>query len=319
MISASDYDFFAAFLKQRSGLQLSNDKHYLLESRLVPLLRKFELADFARLAQVLREGGSPLISDAVVEAMTTNESLFFRDKTPFDDFTKTMLPALHASRAPGQKLRIWCAAASTGQEPYSLAMLLDEHMALIGARRVDIVGTDLSSDVLERARGGRYNQFEVQRGLGVQQLLKHFSKVDDWWEVKAHLRAMVEFRKFNLLEPYHGLGTFDIIFCRNVLIYFDTPTKADILGRMARVLAPDGYLVLGAAETVIGISDAFKLLTGHRGTYVHHAAHHAGHPGKAAGAGHGHGHSVGSHAVPASSAPRAGPAGLKPPVKQIGS
>lgn len=288
MISASDYEFFARFLKQHSGLQLTDDKHYLLESRLVPLLRKFDLPDFPRLAQVLREGKSSIIAAAVVEAMTTNESLFFRDKTPFEDFTKTMLPALHAGRPHGQRLRIWCAAASTGQEPYSLAMLLADNAGLIGQRRVEIVGTDLSSDVLERARGGRYNQFEVQRGLAVQLLLKHFDKSGDWWEIKQHLRAMVEFRKFNLLDPFLGLGTFDIIFCRNVLIYFDAHTKADILSRMARVLAPDGFLVLGAAETVIGITDAFKLLAGHRGTYVQahahgaagHAAPHAGHHAK---------------------------------------
>ncbi|MFG1296631.1 CheR family methyltransferase [Xanthobacter sp. V13C-7B] len=268
MISASDYEFFSRFLKQRSGLLLTDDKHYLLESRLMPLLRKFDLADFSKLAAVLKDGSSAIISSAVVEAMTTNETLFFRDKAPFEDFTRTMLPTLHAARPAGQKLRIWCAAASSGQEPYSLAILLLENPGLIGRRDVEIIGTDLSNDVLERARAGRYNQFEVQRGMGVQMLMKYFTKVGDLWEVKEPVRKMVQYRKFNLLESFASLGTFDIVFCRNVLIYFDAPTKADILARIARALTPDGFLVLGAAETVIGVGDAFKPLPQHRCTYV---------------------------------------------------
>ena len=148
-------------------------------------------------------------------------------------------------------------------------MLLAERPELTGGRRVQILGTDISSDVLERARAGRYNQFEVQRGLSVQQLLKYFVKSGDWWEVIPQLKSAVEYRKFNLLEPFGGLGTFDLIMCRNVLIYFDVPTKADILLRMSRQLAPDGFLQLGGAETAIGICDAFRPLPDHRGTYVH--------------------------------------------------
>ncbi len=268
MISAADYDFFKKYLKAKSGLILSDDKHYLLESRLVPLLRKFELADFSRLAAVLRDSGSTIIAEAVVEAMTTNESLFFRDKTPFEVFTTIMLPKLHATRPAGHTLRIWCAAASTGQEPYSLAMTLKENPHLIGSRRVEIFCTDLSNEVLERAAGGRYNQFEVQRGLPIQMLMKYFSKVDDMWEVSAQLKSMVQFKKLNLLNPYVGLGTFDIVFCRNVLIYFDAPTKTDILNRMSKVTAPDGYLVLGGAETVMGLGDAYRPLPNQRGFYV---------------------------------------------------
>lgn len=268
MISAADYDFFAQFLKQRSGLQLTSDKQYLLESRLIPLLTKFDIPDFARLASLLRNGGAITIAEAVVEAMTTNESLFFRDKTPFEDLARTLLPSLCAARLRTHTLRIWCAACSNGQEPYSIAMLLSERPELTGGRRVEIIGTDISTDVLERARAGRYNQFEVQRGLSVQLLLKYFTKSGDWWEVVPKLRSMIEFRKFNLLDPYLGFGTFDIIMCRNVLIYFDVPTKADILLRMSRALAVDGYLQLGGAETVLGISDAFRPLANHRGTFV---------------------------------------------------
>ncbi|MFG1205149.1 protein-glutamate O-methyltransferase CheR [Xanthobacter aminoxidans] len=269
MIRPADYDFFARFLKERSGLILTDDKHYLLESRLIPLLNRFAIADFARLAEILKSNEAPIIAEAVVEAMTTNESLFFRDKVPFEDMARSLLPALCAARLKTHTLRIWCAAASTGQEPYSIAMMLAEKPELTGGRRVQIIGTDISSEVLERARAGRYNQFEVQRGLSVQQLLKYFVKSGDWWEVVPQLKAMIEYRKFNLLDPFGGLGTFDLIMCRNVLIYFDVPTKADILARMSRQLAPDGFLQLGGAETAIGICDAFRPLPDHRGTYVH--------------------------------------------------
>ncbi|BAF86663.1 protein-glutamate O-methyltransferase [Azorhizobium caulinodans ORS 571] len=268
MISAADYEFFKKYLKQHSGLILSDDKHYLLESRLVPLLRKFEIADFGRLAAVLRDNSSSAVAEAVIEAMTTNESLFFRDKTPFEVFTSIMLPKLHAARSPSAPLRIWCAAASTGQEPYSLAMTLKENPHLVGSRRVEIFCTDLSNEVLERAASGRYNQFEVQRGLPIQMLMKYFKKVDDMWEISPQLKTMMTFRKLNLLNPFVGLGTFDIVFCRNVLIYFDAPTKTDILNRLAKVTAADGYLVLGGAETVMGLGDAYKPLPNQRGFYV---------------------------------------------------
>jgi len=267
VINPADYEFLSGFLKKRSGLTLSNDKHYLFESRLVPLLRRFDLTDFPALTAVLKGQPDGVIGAAVVEAMTTNESLFFRDKSPFEDFAGTVLPALHAARSPERPLRVWCAAASTGQEPYSLAMTLQES-PLLGARKLEILGTDISRDVLERARAGRYNQFEVQRGMTVQKLLKHFTKSGDWWEVKPQLRAMVDFRKFNLLDSYLGLGTFDVIFCRNVLIYFDTPTKKSVFERMAKALAPDGYLFLGAAETPIGLTDLYKSVPGRRNIYT---------------------------------------------------
>lgn len=268
MITPNDYDFFRRFLKQRSGLVLSDDKHYLLESRLAPLLRRFDLLDFAHLATVLRDGTSLVISEAVVEAMTTNESLFFRDRTPFENFTKLMLPKIHQRRPFGAPIRIWCAAASTGQEPYSLAMTLLEHPGIVGNRRVEIIGTDLSTEVLDRARAGRYNQFEVQRGLSAPMLLKYFVKAGDMWEVSPQVKAMVEYRRLNLLDPFIGLGIFDIVFCRNVLIYFDAPTKTDILNRVARVLTSDGFLVLGGAETVMGLGDAFRAMPDCRGFYI---------------------------------------------------
>jgi len=268
MISAADYDFLRRLLQQRSGLVLSDDKQYLIESRLMPLARRLGLAGIAEITQKLRQPGNQALEDSVVEAMTTNESFFFRDKVPFDTFIQVMLPAINSARPAGQPIRVWCAAASTGQEPYSLAMALKENPRAAGGRRVEIIATDISTEVLERARAGIYSQFEVQRGLPIQLLVKYFTKQDETWQISPEIRAMVEFRKLNLLHPFTGLGKFDIVFCRNVLIYFGPATKADVLTRIARVLAPDGFLVLGAAETVVGVSEAFRPVPDRRGLYA---------------------------------------------------
>jgi len=275
MISAADYAFFRDLLHRRSGLALSADKHYLLESRLQPVARRAGLAGLAEIAEQLRGGGVQALEDTVVEAMTTNESFFFRDKAPFEAFVQMMLPAIAAARPLGQPIRVWCAAASTGQEPYSLAMALRENPAAAGGRRVEIIATDLSRDVLARARSGIYSQFEVQRGLPIQLLVKYFAKSDDNWQIAAGIRSMVDFRRLNLLQPFASLGRFDIIFCRNVLIYFDLATKSEVLRRIAGVLAPDGYLTLGAAETVIGITDAFRPVAERRGLYAVNLPAHA--------------------------------------------
>jgi chemotaxis protein methyltransferase CheR len=267
MIAASDYEFLRKYLKDRSGLALSDEKQYLLVGRLDPIAKRYNLAGLPALVGALRNAPSGPIGDAVVDAMTTNESLFFRDKRPFELLSSSMLPTLVRSRPAGRPLRIWCAASSTGQEPYSIAMTLQENAAILGGRKVEIVATDLSTEVLERAQSGIYNQFEVQRGLPINHMLKYFSKVGDQWQVSPALRAMVSFRKLNLLHPFFGLGTFDIVFCRNVLIYFDAPTKGDVLERIAAITAPDGYLFLGGAETVLGLTDAF-VSAPERGYYV---------------------------------------------------
>ncbi|MCB1508852.1 MAG: protein-glutamate O-methyltransferase CheR [Hyphomicrobiaceae bacterium] len=266
-MTPQDYEYLREFLKQRSGLVLSNDKQYLIESRLLPVARKGGLSSISELVAKLRTATvGPLASDTV-EAMTTNESFFFRDKTPFDHFKDVMLPALMEARARQNKIRIWCAAASTGQEPYSLAMILKELGLKVATCRFDIIGTDLSREVLERAKAGTYSQFEVQRGLPVQLLLKYFTQKGETWEIAPLIRSMVQYRTMNLLESFASVGQFDIVFIRNVLIYFDQPTKIDILERVARQMAPDGYMVLGAAETVVGLTDAFKPVPGARGLY----------------------------------------------------
>lgn len=263
-----DYEFLQRFLKDRSGLVLSNEKQYLIESRLMPVARKHNLAGISELVNKLRAPGAEALAVAVTEAMTTNESFFFRDKTPFDHFKDTMLPVLLKERAAKKTLRIWCAAASTGQEPYSLAMILKEMGPQLAGWRIEIIGTDLSQDVLDRAKAGVYSQFEVQRGLPIQLLLKYFTQNGDSWTISQEIRSMVQYRLLNLLNDFSTLGTFDIVYCRNVLIYFDQPTKTSVLNRISKILAPDGFLLLGAAETVVGLTEAYKPMPDRRGVYV---------------------------------------------------
>lgn len=264
-----DFEHLAVLVKTRSGIVLTPEKTYLMNSRLTPVARKHGLDGVDDLVRVLKSGakGAAGIESDIVEAMTTNESFFFRDTTPFDIFKTIMLPHIIEARSAKRNFRIWCAAASAGQEPYSLAMILKENSAKMPGWRHDIVGTDISEEILEKARSGIYSQFEVQRGLPITMLAKYFEKQGDLWQVNAGLRAMVQYRKFNLLDRFQGLGQFDIVFCRNVLIYFDRETKADILARIAAQMPQDGFLILGAAETVIGITDVFEPVKGSRGLY----------------------------------------------------
>jgi chemotaxis protein methyltransferase CheR len=265
-VTPLDYEFLRKLLKERSGLDLSPDKQYLVESRLVPLARKANLSGITELVQKMKAGSEVLTSD-VVEAMTTNETFFFRDKVPFDHLRETMLPSLLKARASRRSLRIWCAASSTGQEPYSIAMCLKELGSALAGWRVEIIGTDLSQAVLEKSRAGIFSQFEVQRGLPIQMLVKHFTQIGELWQLNPDLRSMVQYRQLNLLHDFSQLGKFDVIFCRNVLIYFDQDTKARIFERLSKVVEPDGFMVLGAAESVVGISDAFKPYPDRRGLY----------------------------------------------------
>jgi chemotaxis protein methyltransferase CheR len=266
-MSPQDFDYLRKMLRERSGLMLAAEKQYLAESRLLPVARRHGMSTLADLIDSLKLRPSSPLSVEVIEAMTTNETFFFRDKTPFDHFRDTVIPALIAARARDKRIRIWSAASSTGQEPYSLAMILKDMEAKLAGFRVEIVATDLSGEVLERAKVGIYSQFEVQRGLPIQQLLRYFTQVGDSWQIAAELRAMVQFRTLNLLNDFSPLGTFDVVFCRNVLIYFDQDTKIGVFNRVARQMPDDGYLVLGAAETTVGLTDAFKPLPERRGLY----------------------------------------------------
>ncbi|MBN9510937.1 MAG: chemotaxis protein CheR [Alphaproteobacteria bacterium] len=266
-MTPQNFATIAATLHAGSGLAIGPDKLYLLESRLGTVMRAHRIADLDALAERLRAPGSAALLQAVIEAMTTNESSFFRDGKPFEHLRQHALPRLHAARSPGAKLRIWSAAASTGQEAYSIAMLLTDLRAALAGRGVEIVGTDIARAALLRASEGLYSQFEVQRGLPVQMLLRHFHKQGEMWRIADELRAMASFRECNLLGDLRPLGCFDIVFCRNVLIYFDPPTKARALAAIARQMAPDGLLYLGGAETVLGISDRFAPLGADPGVY----------------------------------------------------
>ena len=266
-----DYEYLRKLLKDHSGLDLSADKQYLIESRLLPLSRKRGLPGISELVQKMK-GGSSSITAQVVEAMTTNETFFFRDKVPFDHFRDSIMPEMLKARAGRKSIRIWCAAGSTGQEPYSLAMCLKEMGAALAGWRVEIIATDLSQEVLEKSKSGIYSQFEVQRGLPIQLLVKYFKQNGELWQISPEIRAMVQHRQLNLLHDFSQLGAFDVIFCRNVLIYFDQETKVNIFGRLAKAMEPDGFLVLGAAETVVGLTDVFKPFPDKRGLYRPSAA-----------------------------------------------
>jgi chemotaxis protein methyltransferase CheR len=267
-VTPLEYDYLRRLLKERSGLLLSDDKQYLVESRLMPVARRANIDNLSILVHHLKRPNAESLIVDVVEAMMTNETFFFRDRIPFDHFRDTVVPALLQARAHQKRIRIWCAASSTGQEPYSLAMILKEMSSKLAGFRVDILATDISDEVLEKAKAGVYSQFEVQRGLPIQYLIKFFTQVGDCWQIAPEIRAMVQFRPFNLLQDLGPLGIFDVVFCRNVLIYFEHETKTAMLDRIARQIERDGYLVLGAAETVVGLTDQFKPLTDRRGLYV---------------------------------------------------
>lgn len=262
-----DFDFITSLVKDRSGLVLTKDKAYLLESRLMPVARKHGMSTLDELISEIRTKKDEHVIIQVTEAMTTNESFFFRDIKPFELFREEILPTLLKSRAMKKSFRIWCAAASSGQEPYTIAMILKEEAAKLAGWRYEIIATDISTEILEKATAGVYSQFEVQRGLPIEYLVKYFNKKDDLWEIDSALRSTVKFKEFNLLGNLKVLGTFDVVFCRNVLIYFDRPTKSLVLHQISDLMPDDGVLFLGGAETVVGISDEFMPVPGQRGVY----------------------------------------------------
>ncbi|MEQ9171523.1 MAG: protein-glutamate O-methyltransferase [Rhodospirillales bacterium] len=263
-----DFQFMSTMLKQRSGLVLNEDKAYLLESRLMPVARAHNIKGVEELITEIRKSNNEAMIVEVTEAMTTNESFFFRDIKPFDLFREHVLPHVLEKCAAKKSLRIWCAAASNGQEPYSLAMILKEEGAKLAGWKIEIVGTDISRQVLKKAENGLYSQFEVQRGLPITMLVKYFDKADDQWQLKPEIRGMVQYKYYNLLENLAPLGHFDVVFCRNVLIYFDQPTKSKVLEGVAGLMPDYGMLFLGGAETVLGISDKFAPVPGQRGIYA---------------------------------------------------
>ncbi len=257
-----------AFVLRHTGIVLTAEKRYLVESRLDPVLRTLKIASLSHLAQMLRAPTREL-ETAVIDAMTTNETLFFRDRTPFDQFTNLILPRLIAARRSTGKIRIWCAACSSGQEPYSLSMILEDARHQLGGLQVEILATDISEKILGQAREGVYSQFEVQRGLPIKLLLQHFTQQGLRWKINPDLGKRIDFRRLNLTQALPSMGKFDVIFCRNVLIYFNDSIKREVLARLASVMAPDGFLLLGGAETVLGVTDTLAPHKDERGMYVH--------------------------------------------------
>jgi chemotaxis protein methyltransferase CheR len=257
-LSAADFEYIRGFIRTRSAIVLEPGKEYLVESRLTPVVRKEGLASIESLVRKLREGSANGLERMVVEAMTTNETSFFRDITPFEAMRTKIIPELIERRAPSRRLDIWSGACSSGQETYTMLMLLREHFPQLASWTVRVHATDLSTQMVERTRAGQYSQLEVNRGLPAAMLVKYFERCGDNWQVVRELRSQVEVRTLNLDARWSGLCPMDIVLMRNVLIYFDVVTKKEILGRVRGQMRPDGYLFLGSAETTIGLDDAFQ-------------------------------------------------------------
>jgi len=256
MIVPADYNFLSALLHSHSGLNLGAGKEYLLESRLPPVAHAHGFASLDEMILSLRVRPHQQLVKAVCDAMLTGETMFFRDTAPFEMMRERIFPELVARcRERGTPMRIWSAAAASGQEAYSLAMLITEMESTFAEVPVEILATDFAAAPLNRARRGVYSQIEVQRGLPVQLLLKYFTRVEDGYRISDEVRRCIKFREFNLLDSYAGLGKFDLVLCRNVLIYFDAALKKSVMERMADVLYPGGYFFLGGTETSFGVTD----------------------------------------------------------------
>ena len=262
----ADLELISNLVHRRTGIVLGRQKDYLIDTRLAPVARLFGYLSVEQLVQTIRIGDQPA-EDAAVEAMTTNETLFFRDKIPFDNIKTIVIPSLLKKRVAGQPLRIWCAACSSGQEPYSLSILLDE-MGL-GINQASILATDFSHGMIKRAKAGIFSQFEIQRGLTTPLLNKYFTQDGQVWRINPRLGERIEFKQVNMLDDFKYLGNFDVIFCRNLLIYFDEQRKKDVISRLKKTLSYDGYLFLGAAETVLGLTKEVVPHAIAKSVYVH--------------------------------------------------
>jgi chemotaxis protein methyltransferase CheR len=266
-MTAQDFEFVCRLVRDRSAIVLEPGKEYLVEGRLNPLARQLGLGSISGLVGQLRANPDNGLAGRVVEAMATTETTFFRDHHPFETLRTAVLPDLIRQRGDERRLDVWCAACSTGQEPYSLAILLREHFPNLAGWQVNILATDLSGEALGRARDGRYTQFEVNRGLPAALLVKYFRQHGAVWELSEDVRKAVEFRELNLARPWPPLPRMDVILLRNVMIYFDLETKKAILDRAARLLRPGGYLLLGGAETTLNLNDSFRRVEALKGGF----------------------------------------------------
>jgi len=255
-MNSKDFAYLSDILRRRSGLLLKQEKAHLVEGRLAPVMRRFGFKDIASMMRELRHGHESLAS-AVTEAMTINDSAFFRDRKTFEEFRDIVLPELLIQRAAKKRLRIWCAACAAGQEPYSIAMVLNDSKLTAQGWTIDLIATDISSEMVSRAVEGLYSHFEVQRGLPIRRLVSNFTQEGSNWRISEQLRRMVTFRVFNLLDSFGWLAEVDVVFCRNVLMYFDLKTRASVLDRIGEILTPDGSLLLGPAESITGLATEF--------------------------------------------------------------
>jgi len=257
-MTAQEFDTVRRLLLERSAIVLEPGKEYLVESRLAPLVRKLNLKSIGELiAQLSRQPDNGLHRQ-LVEAMVTTETLFFRDHHPFEGLSKVVIPDLLGRRRAERRLNIWCAASASGQEPYSLALLLRERFPELAGWKISFLASDISREMLARAREGRYNQIEVNRGLPATLLVKYFEQHGTTWQLRADIRGTIDFQEINLAQPWPALPRMDLVLLRNVMIYFDVETKKTILGKLARLLRPDGYLLLGGAETTINLDDSYR-------------------------------------------------------------
>lgn len=254
-----DFKYFTTFLKDRSGIALEATKQYLIDTRMAPILKERKLADLAALIAGLKSGDK-VLADMVIEAMTTNETSFYRDVVPFDAFRNEILPKMIETKGRDHKLQIWSAASSSGQEPYSLAILIREHFPQLAGWDVNILATDLSKEMVEKTTNGEYSQLEVNRGLPAPLLAKYFHRQGVRWQVNDDVRKLLTCRTLNLLDNWVGIPTADVVFIRNVLIYFEPDLKKAILGKIRKVLKPGGYLFLGGAESTLNLDSHYKRL-----------------------------------------------------------
>ena len=266
-VSDSSSRILAGLLEARTGQQLTMNRRWRIETAVSALLRERGIATLDELITILVMGKEPGLSNQVVEALLNNETYFFRDRAPFDLLSRHALPELAKKRHSSRKIRIWSAGCSTGQEIYSVAMLFAENPVQWRGWTIDMLGSDVSTNVIDRARGGLYSQFEVQRGLGINQTIQWFEECDDGWRAVEELRKNVRFQVHNLLEPPPHPGGFDIVLCRNVLLYLTTDKRRMAFDRLASALAPDGWLMLGAGETVIGQTSKLGADLNARGLY----------------------------------------------------
>jgi chemotaxis protein methyltransferase CheR len=256
-LATTSFDWVRQLVHRESAIVLQPGKEYLVEARLLPIARAMGLADVGKLVDTVRSRPDADSTRRIVEALTTNETSWFRDGDPFTALTSTVLPALVAARGPAEPLKIWSAACSSGQEPYTVAMLLEDALPN-AASRVSIIATDISREMVARTRAGRFSQLEVNRGLPAPMLVRHFARAGSEWEVAPGLKRLVTATECNLAAPFPRMGPFDVVYLRNVLIYFDLSTKQGILRRVREVMRPDGWLFLGAAETTLGVDDSWE-------------------------------------------------------------